>query len=496
MQNRFIKNIIFLLFLNLLVKPFWILGIDREVANILGDSIYGTYQALFNFSYLFYILLDLGITNFNSRAVAQDPQNLSKHFGGLTEIKLLLGLLYAVVVFIAGYFIGYCEGLKFKLLCWCGLNQILLSFILYLRSNIQGLLLFKQDSILSVFDRVLAIVIMCLILWSGWFPREKFNVIWYLQAQTVAYIATLVFALVIVLRHVESISFKINFQFFKEILRQSLPFALLVLLMSVYSRIEPVLLERLLDDKGVQSGIYSRAYRLFDAGNNISNLFAIMLLPMFAATLRDKGDLTGLVKTSFNVIVAMTGIIMVMCVFYSYEIMELMYNPEEGEMEADFLIRIGQYSKVFPLLMGSFFCLSTTYVFGTLLTANGSLKQLNLVAGAGVVINILLNLIVIPRFQAVGAACTSLFVQATTACLQYLIAKRILKFEIEPRYWLHIVVFFVSIIAITYLSKQLSINWMVSFVIALAVNCGAIFFTRMLSLKDIVALVMPKGKND
>ena len=195
MQNRFIKNIIFLLFLNLLVKPFWILGIDREVQNLLGDASYGTYQALFNFSYLFYILLDLGITNFNSRSVAQDPKNLSKQFGGLTEIKLLLGLLYAAVIFVVGYFVGYNEGLKLKLLFWCGLNQILLSFILYLRSNIQGLLLFKQDSILSVFDRVLAIVIMCLVLWSGWFPKEKFNVIWYLQTQTVAYIVTLVFAL-------------------------------------------------------------------------------------------------------------------------------------------------------------------------------------------------------------------------------------------------------------------------------------------------------------
>ena len=494
MQNRFIKNIIFLLFLNLLVKPFWILGIDREVQNLLGDASYGTYQALFNFSYLFYILLDLGITNFNSRAVAQDPKNLSKHFGGLTEIKLLLGLLYAVVIFVVGYFCGYNEGLKLKLLFWCGLNQILLSFILFLRSNIQGLLLFKQDSILSVFDRVLAIVIMCLILWSGWFPREKFNVIWYLQAQTVAYIVTLVFALTIVLRHAERLSFKLNFQFFKEILRQSLPFALLVLLMSVYSRIEPVLLERLLDDKGVQAGIYSRAYRLFDAGNNISNLFAIMLLPMFAATLKNKLELNNLVKTSFNVIVAMAGIVMVMCVFYRHEIMQLMYNPEEAETETAYLMRIGQYANVFPLLMGSFFCLSTTYVFGTLLTANGSLKQLNIVAAAGVVINILLNLIVIPRFKAVGAASTSLCVQTVTAFLQYLLAKRILKFEMGGRYWLHILLFMASVVAVTFLVKQLNVNWMIGFAIAFAVNCGAIFFTRLLRLKEIVSLVIPKEK--
>ena len=495
MQNRFIKNIIFLLFLNLLVKPFWILGIDREVQNLLGDSSYGIYQALFNFSYLFYILLDLGITNFNSRAVAQDSKNLSKHFGGLTEIKLLLGLLYAVVIFVVGYCLGYCEGLKLKLLFWCGLNQIMLSFILYLRSNIQGLLLFKQDSILSVFDRVLAILIMSLVLWSGWFPKEKFNVIWYLQAQTVAYICTLALALTIVLRHTEKLSFRINFQFLKEILRQSLPFALLVLLMSVYSRIEPVLLERLLDDNGVQSGIYSRAYRLFDAGNNISNLFAIMLLPMFAATLKNKLDLNNLVKTSFNVIVAMAGIVLVLCVFYNTEIMQLMYRTEEAETEAAYLARIGQYAKVFPLLMGSFFCLSTTYVFGTLLTANGSLKQLNLVAASGVVINILLNFIVIPRFLSVGAACTSLSVQAVTACLQYVIAKRILSLEMGRRYWFHIILFLATITVITLLVKQLNINWMLGFLIAFALNCGTIFFTRLLRLKEIVSLVLPKKKS-
>ena len=494
MQNRFVKNIIFLLFLNLLVKPFWILGIDREVQNLLGDAAYGTYLAIFNFSYLFYILLDLGITNFNSRNIAQDPKMLSKHFGGLTEIKLLLGLIYAAVIFAVGYFCGYSEGLKLKLLFWCGLNQVLLSFVLYLRSNIQGLLLFKQDSILSVFDRVLAIILMSVVLWSGWFPKEKFNIIWYLQAQTLAYICTIIFALTVVLRHVEHFRFKINFQYFKEILWQSLPFALLVLLMSVYSRVEPFLLERLLDDQGTQAGIYSRAYRLFDAGNNISNLFAIMLLPMFTATLKNKLELNNLVKTSFSVIVAMAGIVFVMCTFYRQEIMQMMYRPEEAENETSYLFRIGQYANVFPLLMGSFFCLSTTYVFGTLLTANGSLKQLNLVAAAGVVINILLNLIVIPRFQSMGAACTSLCVQAVTAFLQYLIAKRILKFKLDIAYWLHMLLFAAVIIAITLLVKQMNINWLLSFPIAFTLNCGAVFATRLLHIEEILRLFLPKEK--
>ncbi len=494
MQNRFIKNIIFLLFLNLLVKPFWILGIDREVQNILGDALYGQYLSIFNFSYLFYILLDLGITNFNSRNIASDNKMLSSHFGGLSEIKLLLGLFYAVVVFAIGYLNGFREGFQLKMLFWCVLNQILLSFILFLRSNMQGLLLFKADSFLSVFDRLLSILLMGFILWSGFFSLDRFNVVWYLQAQTVAYLCTIVLALCLVLKHVERLSFRINFRFFKTILRQSLPFALLVLLMSVYSRIEPFLLERLLDDNGVQAGIYGRAYRLFDAGNNISNLFAIMLLPMFTATLVKKNELNSLVKISFNVMVAMTGIVLVMCVFYNQEIMGMMYHIEEGESELAYSSRIHQYAKVFPILMGSFFCLSTTYIFGTLLTANGSLKQLNLVAAAGVVINLLLNLIVIPRFHSVGAACTSLCVQAVTAFAQYLLCEKIFHFNLGVRYWLHIALFLASVVGCTYLTKSLHVSWYLSFAIGFFINVGLIFITKLLSLKDILSFILPAEK--
>lgn len=494
MQNRFIKNIIFLLFLNLLVKPFWYFGIDLEVQNRLGDALYGQYLSIFNFSYLFYILLDLGITNFNSRNIASDNKMLSKHFAGLAEIKLLLGICYAIVIFTVGYINGFREGYQLKMLFWCGLNQILLSFVLFLRSNMQGLLLFKADSFLSVFDRVLAILLMSLVLWSGWFSLGNFNVIWFLQVQTLAYLCTIALALFLVLKHVEHLSFRINFKFFKEILVQSLPFALLVLLMSIYSRIEPFLLERLLDDQGVQAGIYGRAYRLFDAGNNISNLFAIMLLPMFTALLKNEKELTNLVKTSFNVMVAMTGIVMVMCVVYRLEIMQLVTRTAEGEAEAEYLLRLGQYAKVFPILMGSFFCLSTTYVFGTLLTANGSLKQLNLVAATGVVINILLNLIVIPRFQSVGAAFTSLCVQFLTAFAQYLLCEKIFKLKLGTGYWLHLLLFLGSIILCSCLVKMLHWNWMITFALGFAINTGLIFATRLLSIKEIVSLIIPAEK--
>ena len=99
MQRKFITNLILLLSLNLLIKPFWILGIDRSVQNLVGEEMYGFYFVVFNFSFLFNILLDLGITNFNNRNIAQNKQLLNKHFSGIIVVRLLLALFYLAVTF-------------------------------------------------------------------------------------------------------------------------------------------------------------------------------------------------------------------------------------------------------------------------------------------------------------------------------------------------------------------------------------------------------------
>ena len=70
MLKKFLKNIALVLFLNLLIKPFWILGIDRTVQNVVGVADYGFYYSIFSFSFLLNILLDFGITNFNNKNIA------------------------------------------------------------------------------------------------------------------------------------------------------------------------------------------------------------------------------------------------------------------------------------------------------------------------------------------------------------------------------------------------------------------------------------------
>jgi len=490
MQKKFLKNLAFLIFLNLLVKPFWILGVDREVQNAVGPEEYGFYFTILNFSFLFYILLDLGITNFNNRNIAQNNQLLNKHLAGISTLKILLGFVYGILVFLIGWIIGY-DGRQLYLLAWVGFNQFLLSFILYLRSNISGLLLFKTEGVLSVLDRLLMIFICGSLLWIGTF-RENFTIEWFVYAQTISYAITAIIALVAVLYRSGKLRLNWNPAFFLMIIKKSMPFAILALLMSFYSRIDPVLIERILGGPfgNEQSGIYAQAFRLLDAGQNFALLFSVLLLPLFAKMIKENESLIKLLKLSFSIIISGTLIIALTSLFYGEQIMQLLYTPAEGELYASYLERILLSAKIFKLLMFSLVFVSSIYIFGTLLTANNSLKYLNLIAIVSLTANILLNFILIPRYFALGSAYASLAAQALSAILQIFIARKLFKWNVNYKLIFRLAATVILTLITGYLLQYMSIqNWIVSMSLMLIAGLLISFSLKLLNIREFISIL-------
>ncbi|HPG33071.1 MAG: oligosaccharide flippase family protein [Lentimicrobium sp.] len=483
MQRKFFTNLGFLLFLNLLVKPFWIFGIDRTVQNVVGAEDFGFYFVVFNFSFLFNILLDFGITNFNNRNIAQNSQLLNKHFSSILIMKILLAVVYFLITFAAGLLWGY-RGAELRMLAFLGFNQFLISFVLYLRSNISALFLFKTDSIISVLDRIIMIGICSVLLW-GRATGSVFKIEWFVYAQTSAYLLTALVALIIVVKKASFRRLNWNFPFFMLIMKQSLPFAILVLLMTFYNRIDSVMIERLLG--GVQgkeqSGIYAHAYRLLDASNNIAYLFAILLLPLFARQIKLREKVDNLVKLSFTLLFVVSVILAVSSYFYSFQIMDLLY---------DHLIM--ESASVFAVLMGCFVAISTTYVFGTLLTANGNLKQLNLLAGGGMLLNLVLNVLLIPRYGALGSAWTSLITQSLMAVLQVILAVVYFKMKPNFRYLTSLVLFVIGVIVINIFSLQLHLNWVHAFFLMLSLSFLLAVSLQLLNIKNFIKIVADNKK--
>ncbi len=462
MQRKFLRNLALLLVLNLLIKPFWIFGIDRTVQNTVGPEEYGFYFAIFNFSYLFYILLDFGITIFNNKNIAQNNQLLRKHLSNLIVVKLLLFFVYIVFVIGGAFTIQY-SSRQIYLLLFLGINQFLVSFILYLRSNLGGLHLFRTDSIISVLDRGLMILICAVLLWGD--VLEVFRIEYFVYAQTVSLLLTAVITLIIVLRKalIKSLRLNWNRPFIILMLRQSLPFALLVLLMTIYNRVDSVMLERMLPEGARFSGIYASAYRLLDAANMLPYLFAVLLLPIFARMLKQQESVEEILSLSYILIITPAIIIAMLSLFYSNEFMTLLYPIYEGESLQMYDDRIAHSARVFVMLMFSFTAIATMYIFSTLLTANGNLKHLNVIAFSGMIVNVMLNLLLIPNYQAVGSAAATLVTQLLIAVSQIWIASRLFRLHINYRLIGKLLLFVIGVFLLGLLTSRFLPVWYYGF---------------------------------
>jgi O-antigen/teichoic acid export membrane protein len=478
MQRKFVTNLALVLTLNLLIKPFWILGIDRYVQIAVGTEVYGYYATIFSFSFLFNILLDLGITNFNNKNIAQNNHLLQKHFASLVLLRVLLAGLYFIITLVAGYFVGYTWDM-FKMLLVLILNQVLISFILYLRSNLAGLHLFKTDSIVSVLDRTIMIAICGFLLW-GHVHDHSFDIRWFIYAQTAAYLITAVVTFVIVIDKAKVTRLSWQWPFFMMIMKKSYPYALLVLMMTFYNRIDQVMLERMLDDGAVQTGIYAAAYRLLDATNMIAFLFAGLLLPIFSRMIKLKHSVQPMVGLAFSLLVVPAIIIAICSYFFRLEIMTMLYRGTP---------HIEESAEVFGVLMSCFVPIASTYIFGTLLTANGSMKQLNIMASCGMAINILMNLFLIPAMKVQGSAISSLTTQLLTAGAQVLMVQYLFKFKINYILLGKLAVFIIIALLLNLYASHLSMNWVGRFIIAAGGSFAIAFALKLISIRNLIHIV-------
>lgn len=481
LQKKLVSGLFWVLLLNLIVKPFWILGIEVGVQNAVGATAYGFYFAIFNLAYIFNILLDVGITNYNTRNIARHPQLIEKHLSGILTVKLMLLALYAVVTFSVGLLLGY-GSVQFRLLAVLCFNQFLNSLILYLRSNFEGLLLFRWDSVISVLDRVLMILICGAMLWwpEATLGSTPFTVFHFAYAQTAAYLATALVALAVLVRRTGLRRLRFNRLFSLAVLKQSLPFALLVLLMASYNRIDPLLLQQLLPDSmaDTEVGVYASAFRLLDGLTMIAYLVSIPLLPVYAR-LTKEGDKTELAETtrwvfSLMMVFAVTAAVTLSCM--SEPLMELLYD-EHQEASA----------RVFRVLVYGIIPIGTTYVFGTLLTAAGRLKVLNLLACGALVVGVVANLLLIPRHGALGSAWASLTAQSLMAVAQVVAALHIFRMRIMLSYILKLFLFTLWTIAVNMILPTMP--WWGTLLAAGVAALAAAILLGLLDIRHLRALL-------
>lgn len=455
--------------LNLLVKPFAIFGIDATVQNRVGSDEYGLYFALLNLTFLFNIVTDLGINNYTTKHVAQYPQIVSQYIGKIFSFRLILFVIYAILTLSIGIGIGY-EGEELYLLFVLIFNQLLITFIAYFRSHFGGLHLFKTDALLSVLDRLLLIIICGSILFFT-LEGQHFEIEWFIWIQTLCYAITLLVAFALLVKEIGFPKFQFKWVFSLAILKQSYPYALLILLMMLYTRTDSVMLERLHPNGAHEAGVYAQGFRLLDAFFMFGMIFANLLLPIFSRQLKENKIMAiSILKTSGNLLIGGSIFVAILCFFNAEFFLSLIYKNNVQESLASF-----------QWLMWGFIGMCISLIYGTLLTANGDLRFMNQLSLIGIVLNVVLNALLIPEHGAAGSAFATLVTQSFTSLILLAFCYKKFSIPVSVRQLLNYSAFILLMLLIPFIfSKENHV-----LIVQLTFGTAGMFLFKFIDIKGL-----------
>ncbi len=191
------------------------------------------------------------------------------------------------------------------------------------------------------------------------------------------------------------------------LLKKGLPFWLSNLLMTVYSRIDTLMLSSM---KGfAATGIYSAAYKITDLFTFIPQAVTTAFYPTLSRLFKNKdGMLQILYKRAFYYLILAAMPMAVSTTILSERIIRFLYRS--GFEQASTALQILIWAEAF---------LFFNILMGYLLNSIDKQKLFTASTGAYAAVNILLNLIAIPKFGYGGAATVSLVTQGMQAATLY-----------------------------------------------------------------------------
>ena len=475
MNREFVINIILLLCSNLLIKLVFVFGIDARIQNLVGNETYGMYFEYFGFVFLFQFLNDPGIQNWNAQYVPKNREKVGYNLNRLITIKLILAVVFTTITVIASMIVGYTNQQMIFFLC---INMILSTLFLFLRGTIAGLGHYRVDSVLSFLDKALMILILGYLSWISTY-KTQFEISTFIYGQGLAFMLSCIIAGIFLYKKIIWESGSITLQYIKDVLKWSAPYVLILIFMTSYNRLDGVMLGRMIDDNSYQAGVYAAAYRFYDAANMIGYLFAALLLPMFAANMHDHKILNSLKEIGLRFIVLSASMIVLSIIFYGEKMLNVLFD----EVTADFVA-------VLRLLILSYFMVAIAYIYGTMLVACGKVRYLNYLFGIGLIVNIVLNVLLIPSYLAVGAAIATLFTQTFVLAGQIYLVKKEINIGVTPREMVTLCTFLgLSTLLFYILSTTLALHWVTVLSISILICLLLSFILKIVDKQDILHLL-------
>lgn len=413
-ENKKINNIArntSYLTLALIIQKFLSFFYFVLLARNIGPENLGKYYFAISFTTIFAIFIDLGLVNYLTRETAKSQEKSPQLLSNIIGLKILTGGLSILAVFIFINILGDYDVVSKQLVYISSLCMILDSFTLTFFGSIRGFHNLKFESISSI-------IFQFIVLAFGWvFLILKLDLRIIMLSLVLASLFNFIYSLLILRYKIKMpFSISLNFTFIKKILLLSLPFALYGIFQRLYTYLDSVLLSFFSGDYYV--GIYQISFKIIFALQFLPMAFIASLYPaMSYYWLNNKNQLQIAFRRSIDYLL-LISIPISIAVFLLSEKIILIFK--DGYNEANWPLKISILSLAFIFV---------NFPIGSLLNACDRQAKNTRNMLITLVFAILLNIILIPKYQALGASIVVLLSNFLMFLLGIIECKKIIPYK-------------------------------------------------------------------
>jgi len=380
------------------------------LTRYLGPGGFGNYDAILAYIFIFIAFADLGLYTIFVREISRPGADKEKIAGNILSLRLITTFVFAGIAVAVSFFLPYSEIIKKGIMIASGFlifSSLIQFFIGIFQKNLKIYFVSVSEIVAKLFQ--LGFVLFLI--------RYQISLLGFIAAavasQGIYFVIVYSFS-----RRMLKVSPRFNFEYWKKVLKISLPVAVSVVFTLIYFKIDTVLLSLLKPAEHV--GIYSAAYRVLEQAIFFPAMYMGLIMPMLSRNFSDGKKFASIFNESFRhlVIFAVPSVIIL-----------FMLAPQViALIGGDSFINSVGVLKILSFAIGIIFLGS---LGGNALVALDLQKKGMWIYIFGALVNVGTNFIVIPRYSYYGAAWTTIITELIVLILMFIIIYRHMHFKMN-----------------------------------------------------------------
>ncbi|NYB26596.1 MAG: flippase [Methanobacteriaceae archaeon] len=374
---------------------------------------YGILAAALALTGIYVVFGDLGLSTLTVREVVRDKSLTQKYVGNTTIMKLFLSLFTFLLTVITVYIFGYNEA-TITVVYILTIAFIFNAFSSIFYSIFQAYQKMEYQSVATILNSVVMLIGTLLAIYLG-LDVIAFALV-YLAANAINFLYVLVtYAWKFYLPNVE-----MDLDFWKPTIKEALPLSITSIFAVLVFRIDSVMLSVMSGMEAV--GFYNAAYRLMEALIFFPAVYTTAIFPVFSTLyISSKKPLKTAYLKSFKYLTILSLPIAVGITLLAEPIILLLFKSEYIPS----ILTLQLVVWVLPFIF-------VNYIQGSLLTAMNRQVTVLKITAASLVLNVGMNLALIPTYSYLGAALATVITEIFSVALSfYVLSTLVARVEVH-----------------------------------------------------------------